>query len=333
MPPADRGRYLSTYYFHGQDLCMVPRHVREDVAWMVEHRVDGVFVGVHDADLRGGNTGMVCDIIREAGLDLWLIPSRLGGLVAGWGRQPSYLSVDHPQWWALRADGGPCGMYGPQHSVFHPEVPGAVAETVIDMLRTFPATGIVWDELKTLQGEDYSPAALERLGQPAGPADMLEGTVACFSIVNRRLKQVQEQLTIACFIYADSNQDLVDRCAGIEGLDQFGCDGKCYLPGESAVGEGGQHKVLLGGNNDRFAAAATDNGCTPFTLLETQLLDEPTLELTLARLPEFLSTKIGHLAYYYYPYGMASPDRYMPALGRAMAAWRMAGCQVQNDGG
>lgn len=315
-------RYLSTYYFHGQDLCIVPRHVHEDTAWMKANCVDGVFVGVHDADLQGGNTAMVCNIAREAGLDVWLIPSRLGGLVAGWGRQPSYLSVDHPQWWARNSDGSPRRCYGPQVSVFHPEVPDAVAETVTKMLRSFPATGIVWDEIKTFAGEDHSEAAIERLGHPAGQTDMIDGTVKCFSAINRGLKSEHPDLRIACFLYANSNQEHVDGGASIEQLDEFGCDGKCFNPDESDAGEGGGDKVLLGGNDTRFAVAARRNGCTPFTLLETQLLNEPAMVLTLSRLPEFLRRKTGHMAYYYYPYGLACPERFMPAIGKHMAAWR-----------
>ncbi len=318
-------RYLSTYYFHGQDLCIVPRHVREDVAWMADHQVDGVFVGMHDADLRGGNTAMVCEIIREAGLDVWLIPSRVGGLVAGWGRQPNYLSVEHPQWWGRQADGSPRESCGPQVSVFHPEVPEAVAETVSRMLGQCPATGIVWDEVKTLGGEDHCDAALARLGRPANEDDMVEGTVQCFSEINRHLKQAHPDLRIACFLYCYSEQHHIDRCATIHLLDEFGCDGKCHFSGESGVGEGGNKKVLMGGNDARFAAAAEKNGHLPFTLLETQLLDGFTMDVTLARMPEFLSTKSGHLAYYYYPYGMANPDAYMPKMGRMLADWR-AGC-------
>ena len=316
-------RYLSAYYFHGQDLCIVPRHVREDVAWMAAHGVDGVCVGMHDADLLGGNTALVCELIREAGLDVWLIPSRVGGLVAGWGRQPNYLSVDHPEWWARHADGSPRGNCGPQVSVFHPEVPGAVAETVGRMLEQCPATGIVWDELKTLYGEDHGPAALERLGRPADEAAMVEGTVECFSEINRLLKQRRPGLRIACFVYAFTRQEHVERCAAIGGLDEFGCDGKCFLPGERDVPESaGGTKVLMGGNDARFAAAAARHGRTPFTLLETQLLDAPALELSLARLPEYLPGKTGHLAFYYSPYGLADPERFMPAIGKAMAAWR-----------
>lgn len=319
---ANNDRYLSTYYFYGQDLCIVPRHVREDVAWMADHGVDGVFVGMHDADLLGGNTAAVCEIIREAGLDVWLIPSRVGGLVAGWGRQPSYLSVDNSQLWARNADGSSRNCCGPQLSVFHPEVPGAIAETVGKMLEHCPATGIVWDEIKSLGGEDHSHAAVEHLGRPATSDDMLEGTVGCFSQVNRLLKQRFTPLRIACFIYAMSPPEHVERCATMDGLDEFGCDGKCYRFGESECGEGKGYKVLMDGNDARFAAAATANGCVPFTLLETQLLDVPTLELSLRRMPEFLQTKTGHLAFYYYPYGLAEPEHFMPRIGRMMANWR-----------
>ncbi|MDQ8194780.1 hypothetical protein QEH59_10110 [Coraliomargarita sp. SDUM461004] len=315
-------KYLSTYYFHGQDLCVVPRHVREDVAWMVDHQVDGVFVGMHDADLMGGNTAMVCEIIRSAGLDVWLIPSRLGGLMAGWGRQPSFLSVNHPEWWAYSADGSPRTCFGPQVSVFHPEVPDAIADTVGEMLKQCPATGIVWDELKTLSGEDHSQLAIESLGRPANEEDLVEATVNCFSLINCRLKRKISDLRIACFLFASVKQQYVEHCATIDLLDEFGCDGKCYKPGESDIGEGGSDKVLMGGNDKRFAAAAVKNNCTPFTLLETQLLDERTLELSLSRMPEYLQTKNGHLAFYYYPYGLADPERFMPAIGKMLSTWR-----------
>lgn len=319
-------RYLSVYYFHGQDLCMVPRHVQEDVKWMAEHAVDGVFVGVHDADLRGGNTAMVCDIIRSAGLDVWLIPSRLGGLMAGWGRQPSFLSADHPEWWARNADGSVRQFFGPQVSVFQPEVPEAVAETVGKMLEQFPATGIVWDEIKTFSGEDHSQWAIKEVGRPAEEQDMIDGTVACFSKINRLLKSRYPNLRISCFLYADSADTHVTNCAAIDLLDEFGCDGKCFPSGASAAGEGGGNKVLLGGNDARFAAAARANGIKPFTLLETQLLDTPALELSLKHLPEFLQKKTGHLVYYYYPYGMGDPERFMPEIGKTLANWRRGCC-------
>lgn len=316
--------YLSAYYFHGQDLCMVPRHVREDVAWMKDHAVDGVFVGVHDSDLLGGNTDLVCRCIREAGLDLWLIPSRIGGLMAGWHRGPSVIAVNRPDLWARTADGDPRYFFGPQFSPFHQGTPMAVAEVVLKMIDLFSPSGIVWDELKTLDGEDYSDAAKEALGgQPAQEEDMLRATVACFGTVNNVIKERQPDLTIACFIYANSVSEQIEACASIPGLNQFGCDGKCFRPGESQAGEGGDDKVLLGGVDSRFRRAAAERDLESFTLLETQLLGEEAMDLTLRRLPEFLSEKTGHLAFYYYPYGMENPERYMPAIGESVMRWRL----------
>jgi hypothetical protein len=213
-------------------------------------------------------------------------------------------------------------MFGPQVSVFHPEVPSGIAAVVDRMLDAFPATGIVWDELKSLDGEDHCQAAIDALGRPATSADLVSATVDCFSAMNRALKAQRPDLRISCFLYADMLQSTVEQVATMEGLDEFGCDGKCHRPGEVDVGEGGPDKCLLGGQDARFTAAAKANGMLPFTLLETQLLDALTLDLSLERLPEFLAEKEGHLAYYYYPYGMENPDHYMPEFGSRLAAWR-----------
>lgn len=47
------------------------------------------------------------------------------------------------------------------------------------------------------------------------------------------------------------------------------------------------------------------------------------MDLTPKRLPEWLKEKIGHLAYYYYPYGMEDPDHYMPLIGESLREWRL----------
>ena len=44
--------------------------------------------------------------------------------------------------------------------------------------------------------------------------------------------------------------------------------------------------------------------------------------VSLSHLPRFLDTKRGHLAYYYYPYELSEPERFMPILGNTLADWR-----------
>jgi hypothetical protein len=316
-------RYLTTYYFHGQDLCMVPRHVHEDLCWMRDHGVDGVCVGVHEADLQGGNHDMICREIERVGLDLWLIPSRLGGLVAGWHRAPGYFAVRNPECCARNTDGSVRDFFGPQLSVFHPRTSEFLAETVLEMLRRFPARGIVWDELKSLAGEDHSAAAVEALGRPARRDDMAQGTRDCFSAANCRILAQHPDLRIVNFIYADCGDTLAGVCASIDGLSAFGCDGKCWYPDELNQGEGGPRKVLLGGNLERFKQAASARGLQSFALLETQLLGSDALECTMWHLPELLADGPDHLCYYYYPYGMADPEHFMGPIGDTIKVWRL----------
>ncbi len=315
-------RYLTTYYFHGQDLCMVPRHVHEDLCWMRDHGVDGVCIGVHEADLRGGNHDMVCREVQRVGLDVWLIPSRLGGLVAGWHRAPGYFAARYPECCARNSDDTIRDCFGPQLSVFHPRTSEFLGATVCEMLKRFPARGIVWDELKTLGGEDHSQSAVQALRRPAQPSDMLNGTVACFSAANRQILTQNPALQIVNFIYADCSEEQADACGAMEGLTRFGCDGKCWYPGESSAGEGGAKKVLLGGSLARFRQAAAAHGLESFALLETQLLGAEALDLTMQHLPELLADGPDHLCFYYYPYGMAEPERYMPQIGAAIRKWR-----------
>ncbi len=47
-------RRLSAYYFMGQDLCLVRRHLRADLTWMAEARADAVAVGFHEFQLDYG---------------------------------------------------------------------------------------------------------------------------------------------------------------------------------------------------------------------------------------------------------------------------------------
>lgn len=95
----------------------------------------------------------ICDCIRDAELDLWLIPSRIGGMVA---------------------------------------------DAVQEMIDSFDPKGIVWDELKSLDGQDHSKEARAALnGRPANKEDMLKGTVECFGKINKQLRTRNPELNIS----------------------------------------------------------------------------------------------------------------------------------------
>jgi len=309
------------YYFKGQDLCADVRHYRDDMRRLRDAGVDAVIIAIHEADLEGGNLGRVCEESLAAGLRVWGVPSRVGALVAGWSRAVGYLAALHPELWARRPDGSPVTFYGPMVSVHHPEaLPGFVA-VVESMLERFPLSGLIWDELKSLDIQDHSPAAIQALGRPARGQDQIDATTRFFGQVNARLKAKRPDLPIALFIYCDMPQPIVEACAAIGGLDEFGCDGRCLRADDPPDGEGGANKILLP-NLSRFIQAARRNGRRSFTLIETQCLPRLSLETTLARVPELCAQPLDHIVYYDYAPGSADADQIMPRLSEALAPWR-----------
>ena len=80
-------RMLSAYYFMGQDLCIVPQHIRNDMSWLAAHGFDAVCVGVHDeqlTDKQPRGLRLLIDLAHDAGIKVYAIPSRWCGLIAGW---------------------------------------------------------------------------------------------------------------------------------------------------------------------------------------------------------------------------------------------------------
>lgn len=312
---------LSTYYFKGQDLWYNPAHIRDDMQRFVDVGVDSVCIAIHESNLHHSNVEYICEEAVKRKLAILGVPSRIGGLVAGWHRGASTVSALHPELWARNEDGTPVDCFGPMLSVHHPQSAHVVAEVAKRMLDKFPLSGIIWDEVKSLNIADHSDAARNALGRPAQPADQPPATAALFSQVNRALSAHQPNLRISMFLYSDMPDELMALMGTVEGLDEFGCDGACLREEDPFHGVGGSGKKLLP-NIERFKKVSRANGLHSFVLIETQLLEPAALQRSIERLPELCALDVDHLVYYDYPWGMDDPETLMPRITAAMRRWR-----------
>ena len=313
---------LSVYYFKGQDFCINPREIRDDMSRFRDAAVDSVCVGFHEGELAGGNLEMVAAEVERAGLDLWAVPSRIGALVAGWHRAVGYLSAHHPELWARHPDGNPISFFGPQISVHHPESLPEFIDVVERMLDALPIKGIIWDELKSLDIADHSEAAIKSLGRPGEGEAQVEATARFFSSVNASVKRKRPDLQIALFLYCFMEDDLVRVCSEIEGLDEFGCDGACLRIEDDCKIEGGPLKKLLPDNYARFAKAAHARNRRGFVLVETQNQELAATAKSFDRHPELLALDPEHLVYYDYPRKMENSAEFQPRLAEVFKRWR-----------
>ncbi len=103
---------------------LVPRHVREDLKWMADVGTNVVSVAVIEQDLFAAveNIEIICNEATKLGMDVWAVPSRWGGLVAGAPKVPSLFTIQNHDTWKLNKDGSyaSSSVSGRISSIFHP---------------------------------------------------------------------------------------------------------------------------------------------------------------------------------------------------------------------
>jgi hypothetical protein len=316
---------LNAYYLNGSVFSVVPRHVREDFRWMADHGTEAVSVSMYENDLGNGrHWDLLFGEAARAGLQVYAVPSRWGGLVAGWPGAPSHFTATHPETWMLNEDGSPNFRvtWGPMSSVHHPATM-EFFERCLDRVLEYPVAGIIWDEVKTLSHPDFSPAARSKMPPGAGPDWHVDATAAFFDAAGAFARRRRPGLVISMFLYSWYEGYPVERCARIAALDYFGCDGRPWTSEEDRRLHGGREKPkVLVPTLGRWIAAARAAGKGAFVLIETQREPPESYDIVDRRLPEVLAYGAEHVAYYYYGRDLQDPDRLMAIQGRHLKALR-----------
>lgn len=319
--------YITAYYFRAHTYTLVPRHVREDMQWMADHGTDAIAIGVLEQDLFAAveNIQQICAEADRAGLEVWAVPSRWGGLVAGSPKVPSIFCARHPHALSCDINGTPLiDWIGTKASVHHPDTFAFFCDTLTKMLELFPISGVIWDEVKNLDERDYSPAARNALADRDidDLATHIQSTANFFDRVGAAALQIKPDLRLAMFLYGWLTGPAVTTCAAIKHLHHFGCDGR-PLRAADVAGRPHERKQLLE-HGPMFIEQARRHGKQPLLLIENHNLAEDLTPVMDQRLPEVFDLGAEHLLYYYYPRSLRNPDENMAVIGRHLKARRAA---------
>jgi hypothetical protein len=307
------------YYFRQHMYTLVPRQLRDDLAWMADVGTDAVCLAVLEQDLWAARSNLdaICREAERAGIAVHAVPSRWGGLVAGAPKVPSLFAANHPETWSRDAKDQPhlSSIWGPMASVHHPATMEFFHATLETLLTQWPVRGIIWDEPKNLYRMDFAPEARRKMPDGADMSWHIDAVADFFDAVGARAKGIRNDVTISMFLYAHLKGYCVERCARIETLDYFGCDGRPWrLEDRPASTESGR-KVLLG-QAHRFLDEARRNAKGGLILIENHAMDSRDFDLMDRRLPEVLALGAEKVLYYYYGRDVADPDRQMAILAR-----------------
>lgn len=316
-------KHLSAYYFMSTDLCMNRAHVREDMRWLKEQAFDAIHTACHEEHHRmPRGLRVIIDEAHAAGLQVYAIPSRWCGLVAGWPILAGHFAASRPDTWMCKADGSPLikSFCGPLCSVHHPDVQAHMVQCIETMLTTFDFDGITWDELKTLHETDHHPLALKRYGHPVSGPEQVQASLDIFARCNRRARELKPSLRIISFLYAFLEDHLVEPWATTEGFDDIGPDGHVASKGDP----GKHHSKFLLDDQERFNRIAAAHGRRSFALIETQGATLATAQNTLQRLPKYLTMAPEHIAVYYRPLVDEPAAEITDQIGPILRDWRLS---------
>lgn len=316
-------RILNAYYFRAHMYTLVPRHVKEDLKWMADCGTNTVSISILEQDLYAAveNVNIICNEAEKLGIQVFAVPSRWGGMVAGAPKVPSMFAIENPQTWMLNDKGK--ARYGPGGaicSVHYPETLAFFCNSIDKMLHLWPIKGIIWDEPKNISiSTDYSIKAIETLGENAPFIKHVEASRGFFSKVNTFIKSKNPNVSTSLFLYADMEEKLIATMADTENLDYFGCDGRPWNDTDGGVPENGVNakvpKVLLG-PGENFLPIAKQKGKKTLWLIENHNMIMKDAELMDKRMPEILAKNIDHLIYYYYPRNLQDPDKIMSIVSK-----------------
>lgn len=318
------GKYLTAFYYRAQMYTMVPNQIKEDLKWMAEMGTNAIGIAILEQDFEAAYNNIEF-IIKEAnkvGIDVFAVPSRWGGIVAGAPKVPSIFTIRNPQTWVLNKDGSAydTSISGRISSIHHPDTYSFVEKMVDKLFNTWNFKGIIWDEPKTLM-LDYSSAALKKLGHNPTMDQQVQATVDFYSRINQYIKFNFPNKIISLFIYAGFDDDIVKKMAEIKYLDYYGADGRPWHKEDGGQLEG-NGKTLLGNQGQRFIDAAHANKIKSLLLMENHNMPNADIPLLEKGLPQLLKMDIDQLIYYYYPRNIEDPDRIMNIIRKNLANYR-----------
>ena len=311
-------RQLTAYYLRAHMYTIVPHQIREDMEWMADLGTDNVAISILEQDFTAAaqNINIICREAERVGMSVYGIPTRWGGMFAGAPKVPSLFSVQNPNTWVLKKDGSPLfsPIWGVISSVHYPETFDFFISNMAKTFELWNLKGIIWDEPKLLDVKDYSPKAIQALGENASLKEHVSAFVDFLSKVNYYIKSNYPDKDINLFAYAHLGNEIIDTLAEMKFLDCMGCDGRPWGNGDGGKVEGAG-KVLLGKDaGERYLTAARRNGKNTLWLIENHNMNNEDVNIMDKRLPEVLRKDVDHLIYYYFPRNLEDPYKNMAVI-------------------
>ncbi len=237
---------------------------------------------------------------HRASLEVYVIPSRIGGRVAGAPLMGSIWLNDHPDIRLPEFNAIACAE-SPEFRQWSREfIEGVVSDYEVD--------GIIWDEPKIADHVTTHPEAVAALGADYGPEDACRSFAELIGEWTAAARRIRPELVVSIFNMPKTNPVFTRMCAQLPGIDYAGYDGGLSL--QSYFHEKPtKHKPYLWESWPRTQKECAEAGCGSFALIENMLLPASEHSTFARNLEKYLDmASPDHLSCYYYAHNNEAPE-------------------------
>lgn len=212
---------ISAYCLDYNTWTCIPRHVKEDFAELADMGVDTVCLSFSENEMAYARRTfeILTDLAHEAGLKVFVIPSRIAGRFAGAPLMPSIWLTKHPQYQL------PDECWLPAACVECPEVRIWIKDFMKTLITDYAIDGIVWDEPKEPTHISHHPATIARFGENPTEQDMAVGFCEFFEDLTGYCHKLNPGLTQTLFCQYTEPEFFTRLISQNPYIHYFGYDG------------------------------------------------------------------------------------------------------------
>lgn len=237
---------------------------------------------------------------HRASLEVHVIPSRIGGRLAGAPLMGSLWLNEHPEARLPEFNAIAC--------VESPEFRRWSREFIEGLVRDYEVDGIIWDEPKLADHLTSHPDAAAAFGKDYRAEDACRGFAELIGEWTAAARRIRPNLVMTIFNMPKTTPIFTRMCAQLPGIDYAGYDGGFSL--QSYFHEAPtKHKPYLSESWRRTRDECAAAGCGTFALIENMLLPASEHHTFAGNLEKYLDTASpDHLSCYYYGHNNEAPE-------------------------
>lgn len=305
---------VSAYCLDYNNWVCIPRHVEKDFAEMADMGYDTVCLSFSESEMVYAKRTfeILVDIAHKAGLEVHVVPSRLGGRFAGAPLMPSMWLIQHPEY-RVNAD-----YWCPVACLESEPFRDWIKDFMKTLITNYDIDGIIWDEPKAPTLISHHPDTIRRFGENPTEEDMAEGYCEFFDDLTGFCKSLNPNLVQTLFCIKTEAEFFTSRISKNKDIDYFGYDGNLSRQRRFKE-EIKWNKYRIESAWDRTLKECKDAGKKTFALVETMHMPHEEHDEFERNLCNYLGNyHPDHLSIYYYAHNADDPEGLNEIIKRTM---------------